>query len=509
MGYRFSLESANTVANLTFGKVMSCYRDICSSQENYNNFMTFLEQFSANIYSNDSLRYIKSVDRIKEELRSFRIYKEHLENSKEFSYVQNRFLSALQALSDIFNRCKVKSLLLPPINDYDNLEHKFITSYKTFNKIVNLHNGDSCLILQPEECHHNISIFDAFPNFDVALRQADLWPAVMFWDEEEFAFVPVNSEEELLYLYKIIKYERFPLGEIKRYADRKRKTSHYIFQLSDLHFGAKNVNITERRLKTLIKKQVSSFNVGDRVDFVITGDAVDSPNDYTENHFKDFEDFLREQSGNEPIRVLGNHDINPHGLAVFHGRQKSVNSVAKYPEICILEENKTILLLFNSNTNGNLAEGEIGINQMAEMGTKLDNINNIDQYKLIAVMHHHLLPVPKPRYYQKKWYEKFIPEELMDETLKLKDAELFIEWLNRRNIKYVIHGHKHIPFKAEHKGISVFGCGSSTGVMKHKEKGKTYLSYNLIKISDNSIVCTYYAEDILGAGVKDITVDVV
>ena len=33
MGYRFTLESANTVANLTFGKVMVCYRDIFSSSQ--------------------------------------------------------------------------------------------------------------------------------------------------------------------------------------------------------------------------------------------------------------------------------------------------------------------------------------------------------------------------------------------------------------------------------------------------------------------------------------------
>lgn len=42
MGYRFTLETANTVANLTFGKVMACYRDIYSSSECYEGFMQFL-----------------------------------------------------------------------------------------------------------------------------------------------------------------------------------------------------------------------------------------------------------------------------------------------------------------------------------------------------------------------------------------------------------------------------------------------------------------------------------
>ena len=53
MGYRFTLESANTVANLTFGRVMSCYRELCGSEEQYWSFAEFLRQFSRNMYSKD------------------------------------------------------------------------------------------------------------------------------------------------------------------------------------------------------------------------------------------------------------------------------------------------------------------------------------------------------------------------------------------------------------------------------------------------------------------------
>ena len=42
MGYRFTLETANTIANLTFGKIISCYRDIYSSPQNYEGFLEFL-----------------------------------------------------------------------------------------------------------------------------------------------------------------------------------------------------------------------------------------------------------------------------------------------------------------------------------------------------------------------------------------------------------------------------------------------------------------------------------
>lgn len=143
----------------------------------------------------------------------------------------------------------------------------------------------------------------------------------------------------------VLVYERHPIGEIKRVAERKKLVSHYIFQLSDLHFGSKNVDIAERRLKSLIKKQLASIELEDDVNFLITGDAVDSPKQVTENDYSDFADFLEERSGKKPIRVLGNHDINNHGLAFFHGKQHIANIVGNYPKIEILEDAKVILFL--------------------------------------------------------------------------------------------------------------------------------------------------------------------
>ncbi len=79
MGYRFTLEAANTVANLTFGKVMSCYRDIYSSEESYYSFMYFLDEFHKNIYSNENERYMYSIRRIREVLHRYEDYKRPLD----------------------------------------------------------------------------------------------------------------------------------------------------------------------------------------------------------------------------------------------------------------------------------------------------------------------------------------------------------------------------------------------------------------------------------------------
>lgn len=513
MGYRFTLESANTVANLTFGKVMSCYRDIYSSAECYEGFMHFLAQFHHNMYSNEMERYMRSIRRIRETFHRYEDYKrpfDKVEYDDACLFFHKDALVALKELSRIFERCTTKSLLLPPMKGSEKHDYDFMTSQRTLGKLLKFHKGDSCLILQPQEQPYNATIFNAFPNFDVALRQADMWPAVLFWEgSDDYVFIPVEHEDELLYLYEIINYERHPIDEIRRIAERKKKTSHYIFQLSDLHFGAKNVDVAERRLKTLVKSQVSKVELGDSVNFIITGDAVDSPKQTTEANYSNFAEYIEDRCGQKPIRILGNHDINSHGIAVFHGNQHIANMVGEYPKIKIIEEAKTILLLFNSNTNGNLAEGEIGVAQMSEMGNLLDNVENLERYLLIAVLHHHLLPIPKPSYYDKKWFERILPSNFMDMSLKLLDADLFFEWLRRRNVRIVLHGHKHIPFFAESGGITVIGCGSSTGQIVHKEKGKTFISYNMLKISERTVTCTQFAEEVYGAGAENIRTEII
>lgn len=173
-----------------------------------------------------------------------------------------------------------------------------------------------------------------------------------------------------------------------------------------MHFGAKNVDVAERRLRALVKSQLSKIELGDSVNFVITGDAVDSPKQTTESVYSNFAEYIEDRCGQKPIRILGNHDINSHGIAFFDGYQHIANIVGEYPKISIIEESKVILLLFNSNTNGNFAEGEIGTAQMAEMGNLLDNVEKLEDYLLVAVLHHHLLPIPKPSYYDQKWFEK-------------------------------------------------------------------------------------------------------
>lgn len=508
MGFRFTLESANTVANLTCGRIYSCYDGIYSSYENYEGFLYFLGTFSENIYSSRQKRVNYEIDNIQKNIKKMGYQEIREDINGEFR--NKTILNDLHQLSLIFDICRVKSLLLPSFKYKEsNYKDDFMTSEPTLHKLFFLHPDNSCLILQPKErlYRNNITIFDAFPNFDIALKQADLWPAVMFWDrDDDFAFVPVKSELELLNLYEMLYFERNSLFTIKRYANRRKESSHYYFHLSDLHLKTKNINIevTERRLKSLIKTQLSTLESDDKIDFIVTGDAVDSPSNINNNEYIDFSEFLESRSGKKPIFVLGNHDVNKAGLAFNHNNQMLANSVGRYPKIEINDEIKVIFLLFNSNTNGHLAEGEIGQEQMSEMGNILDNIHDVWKYKLVAILHHHVAHIEKPDFYDERWYKKILPKDFLENSLRLIDADLFLEWLKQRNVRLVLHGHKHIPFISKIDDIYIISCGSSTGQVTHKDRRKTYLSYNVLKFTKDTVVCSQFAEELLGAGVKNI-----
>ena len=53
----------------------------------------------------------------------------------------------------------------------------------------------------------------------------------------------------------------------------------------------------------------------------------------------------------------------------------------------------------------------------------------------------------------------------------------------------------------------MIAAGSATGSIKHKDKGKTYLSYNVIKYdieNKQPVSISVIAEEILGAGTKNM-----
>ena len=151
MGLRFTLESANTIANLTWGRIASCYDGIYSSLENYNNFLDFLNDFKKNIYSNEKEDILYDIDKIQKRIKQKGYHENKEEWNNEFKdneFKDNDILKELHRLSLILNRCHIKSLLLPSFkNEKCNYMDDFMTERRTIDKLLYWHPGISCLIL--------------------------------------------------------------------------------------------------------------------------------------------------------------------------------------------------------------------------------------------------------------------------------------------------------------------------------------------------------------------------
>lgn len=543
MGYCFTLETANAVAQLTDGKVSACFNALVSDREILLDFKNSLQNFDENMYTSDRRRqeYSPIIQHLVENIESYyySMNENYADKTKAEKYEAEALTNIHKGLTEVsrmFSQNRYKALLLPKIfrsknqNEMNSINNLF-QGRDLLKKIAELHPEESCLILQPYaqifSRSAGLALTDAFSHFDKALKQMHLWPAVLLWNDSGSIFIPVRHEDEVIHIFhrlhdwdrhvhkKGFRYWRpwhddflFFLND--RFYNENEKRPHYIIQMSDLHFakGASRLGID--RLKELIFKQRRSMEANAEISLVITGDMMDSPNAINNEAFCEFINDITRITERDPLIVLGNHDVNKKGIAITHRNQSLIACIPTSGQIVKCEDKKLIYLLFNSNTDGELAQGKIGEAQMVRMGNELDRINNISEYMLIAVLHHHLFHIPEPEWYAKRWYKKLFPTGFLDWTLELKDAELFKNWLEMRNVKLVLHGHKHIPLFNDDKinGVRVLSCGSSTGKVQHKTQGMTYLSYNVVGFHGNIVTCQQFVEDIWGAGAQPIKTDI-
>jgi len=275
--------------------------------------------------------------------------------------------------------------------------------------------------------------------------------------------------------------------------------------LSDTHFGSKGVEAILPRLKELIEERLKTIDKGTKVGFIVTGDGVDGPSPENGEQFLAFSDYLSQKSGREPLVVLGNHDVNARGLAFRDGKQELANYVGGYPRLKRVDDAKVIFILFNSNTDGIFAQGKIGKRQMDAAAALLSKVENVSDYTLVAVLHHHVAPVPEsvaplPAWWKRLapwWLSKFLLNTFAERSMRLTDAAAFVRFLKAQQVHFILHGHKHIPFITEHEGIPVIACGSST---MREVKGRECISYNVLTFDERTLRCDQYAEYTLGAG---------
>lgn len=521
MGYSFSLKNANAVGHLVERNVLTFVEETLRNDDLFNPNIEFIEKLvqdpSENFYTTqmywdllqrDFYRLRTDWDNIKKKLYDLRNKSE-----EDFSILQNKeILNFFHKISNALSRCKVKTFLLPGFEN-NSLNNSFVNQH-ILRELVFLHPGPSTLILQLKEIFHNqeMSVLNAFSKFDVAYKQIDKWPGVLLWDSNQSLFYPIDSSDELFELYHILHLEKNSFNYLRAKIDRKNKGKKYsyLFHLSDLHFGHKLAKSRTIRAVKILENQYRQLDDMELAIPIITGDLVDSPTQENKESYHHFLEMLKPIGFETPIQILGNHDFDQGGYIKKLTKQKAViSALSTENKIEVIPELNLALIKFDSNTGGKYAQGEIGLEQLQEVGSLIDGMHNNKDLTFIALLHHHPLEIDNPSWYAKEWYEALLGTKGYEKTMKLVDSDIFIEWLQNRNIKLALHGHKHIPKIQSKDDLVIVAAGSLTGCIKHVDQKKTYLSYNLIKYDTENrkpVSCSIFAEDLIGSGAKNVLI---
>ncbi len=521
MGYRFSIKNINSVGHLIDGKTITFLKQCLSSREILEPNIEFLDNLinrtEDDFYTSDIFwrNIFPEVKVLRDEWKFIKpIFRDLTKLEVELLPTNGyrQILNFLKLLSEILSRCKVKSILLPGFGDSH--LNKLMLDSKLLRRLVEIHPGDTALILQLKEqiYSNDIELLNVFKKFDAALNKVEQWPGVLLWNNSGSLFIPVKKESEIFDIFEVLRYENDSFDLLRDYTVKKEdpKKYSYLFHLSDLHFGNKIAEKRKTRIVKILETQLSQLGDSTMSIPIITGDLMNTPNIANKQAYSDFVELITSKGFEKPIHILGNHDVDTSGIVKLLTAQKSVIRALLTPDkIVIIDELKLGIIKFDSNFGGQFAQGKIGEDQFSDIGNEFESIKNRDEMNFIAILHHHPLEVKNPDWYKNPWYEEYLGENDYEYTMKLVDADIFLQWIESRKIKIVLHGHKHIPNIQKHNDITVIGAGSASGSVKHKERGKTYLSYNLIKYDNElhkPVSCTIIAEEILGAGTKNILV---
>lgn len=321
---------------------------------------------------------------------------------------------------------------------------------------------------------NDLSFFDPFPAFFCALNHADLWPGLFIFNDESQVFKPISSKEEFEeVLHHIDSQEN--LFEI--YNDYEYDS--YFLQLSDLHLG---INKSQKGLAQLFNSLdsiVPCLQSREQLKVLITGDLMESPNRKNMYLANDFMNDIKKCYKADVTFILGNHDVIVHGFNFARNQKSKVIAYLLGESIKVLEKEKVIIIKMDTTSEGNLARGKVGQRQLDEIDDELEAIDHLEDYTLLLMLHHHVHPITKAQFIKTKWHEKTFINRIIETSKVLVDAPLLLDWIGKRHIQYVFHGHKHLPFFREENHCYFIGAGSATGGLK--ESKSRYISYNIIK----------------------------
>ena len=378
----------------------------------------------------------------------------------------------IKKLDDWKNKIKSKQqiIFLAGIENHDRLNRLFIDE----EKLKKYQSNDmNILCLHQFYGKDDLSFKNPHNYFLKALYQIDQWPALLVCKPERCVVIPIHQIKELDQYFDMIESQEI-------YEQLKKDDHKYIVHLSDLHFGSRKHDPYVENLFDSLNKLKNDVNSNQNLHFLITGDLMNSPtrkNMYAASHFMNQ---LKKEFNSNVNFVLGNHDVIVRGLNLFKRQKAKVIAYLLGRNVYVSEKDKIIYIELNSTVEGNLARGKVGKDQLKEMDDELATIDNIEEYTLIAILHHHILPIPKDVFLRQKWSEKHFIGRWIDRSKALVDSKEVLKWLKKHHIQYVFHGHKHLPFFNYETGMYIIAAGSSCG-SSGKEKKSSYLSYNIVK----------------------------
>lgn len=320
----------------------------------------------------------------------------------------------------------------------------------------------------------DLSFFDPFPAFFCAMNHADLWPGFLIFNNQSQVFAPLSSYDDFLKLLAHIDHKD-NLFEI--YNDYQNDS--YFVQLSDLHLGKNKRQKGLIQLYNSLDFMLPYLHSQNQLKILITGDLMESPNRKNMYLANDFMNSLKKRYKANVTFILGNHDVIVHGFNMARTQKSKVIAYLLGESIKVLEKEKLILIKMDTTSEGNLARGKVGQRQLNEIDDELEAIDHLEDYTLIVMLHHHIYPLSKAQFIKTKWHEKTFINRIVETSKVLVDAPLLIEWLEKKNIHYVFHGHKHLPFFRKKGNQYYVGAGSATGGLK--ESQSRYISYNVVK----------------------------
>ncbi|MEG0593201.1 MAG: metallophosphoesterase [Coprobacillus sp.] len=337
----------------------------------------------------------------------------------------------------------------------------------------------------------DLSFFDPFEAFFCAMNHVDLWPGVLIFNSKNQVFTSIHTQDDFNVLLKHID-NKDDLFDV--YQDYENDA--YFIQLSDTHLGKNKRQKGLAQLYSSLDFIVPSLYSNYKLNILITGDLMESPNRKNMYLANDFMNSLKKIYKANVTFILGNHDVIVHGFNMARNQKSKVIAYLLGENIKVLESQKVILIKMDTTSEGNLARGKIGQRQLDEIDDELAAIENLEEYMLVVMVHHHVYPIGKAQFLKTKWHEKTFINRIVETSKVLVDAPMLIEWLKKRNVHYVFHGHKHLPFLRENDGIYYIGAGSATGGLK--ESQSRYISYNVVKynVQDKKIkTCMIFYDD--------------